>query len=90
MVLPCRDFCIEFTENCQEYIPNEIKAQLDCDKLATEADGPSACISKPGKSIETLREALLANSFFALNSVLNKQNVLFLLKSIKFMQIYHT
>ena len=48
MVLPCRDFCIEFTENCEAYIPNDIKAQLDCDKLATEADGPGACISKPG------------------------------------------
>lgn len=60
MVLPCRDFCIEFTENCQEYIPNEIKAQLDCDKLATEADGPSACISKPG-CVAELRNAAKTN-----------------------------
>ena len=40
---------IEFTENCQEFIPNDIKTKLDCDKLATEADGPGACISKPGE-----------------------------------------
>ena len=48
-------------------------------------------IKKSWQSIETLTEALqkwmprfLANSFLALNSVLKKHNVLFLLKSIKF------
>ena len=42
------------------------------------------------KSTSELHVWFLANSFLTLNSVLNKENVLFLFKSIKFKQMYQT
>ena len=55
-ILPCRDFCLEFMESCQELLPQPIKDALDCEKLATESDGPGSCISKPG-CVAELRNA---------------------------------
>ena len=48
MVLPCRDFCFEFMESCAHVLPVELRDRIQCRALATEADGPGACISKPG------------------------------------------
>ncbi len=48
MVLPCRDFCFEFLQSCSNILPGELKDRIKCSALATEADGPGACISKPG------------------------------------------
>ena len=48
VVLPCRDFCKEFMEDCDKEIPAELKKLLNCDRFLTESDGPGACISKPG------------------------------------------
>lgn len=53
-VLPCREFCAEFTENCAEFIPHHLK--IDCDKFKTESEGPGSCISKPG-CVAELRNA---------------------------------
>ena len=49
MVLPCRDFCFEFLQSCGNILPGELKDRIRCGALATEADGPGSCISKPGK-----------------------------------------
>lgn len=49
LVLPCRDFCVEFLDRCGNILPGELRERIKCDVLATEADGPGACISKPGK-----------------------------------------
>ena len=48
MVLPCRDFCSEFMQSCAHVLPVELRDRIECQVLATEADGPGACISKPG------------------------------------------
>lgn len=48
MVLPCRDFCSEFMASCANVLPGELRDRIKCSVLATEADGPGACISKPG------------------------------------------
>lgn len=50
MILPCRDFCLEFMEDCGNILPGDLRDRIQCDALATESDGPGACISKPGKS----------------------------------------
>ena len=49
MVLPCKDFCVEFMESCADALPDELRGRINCEEFATEADGPGACISKPGK-----------------------------------------
>ena len=64
IVRPCAAFCHEFMEACevrpaavwsglittvvQGYIPAGLLDGLRCAALPTEADGPGACISKPG------------------------------------------
>ena len=48
LVLPCRDFCVEFLGKCADVLPGDLRDRIVCDSLATEADGPGACISKPG------------------------------------------
>ncbi|TRY68657.1 hypothetical protein TCAL_02473 [Tigriopus californicus] len=48
MILPCRDFCLEFMEDCGNILPGDLRDRIQCDALATESDGPGACISKPG------------------------------------------
>ena len=48
MVLPCRDFCFEFMQSCGNVLPGELRDRIKCSNLATEADGPGSCISKPG------------------------------------------
>ena len=46
---PLRDFCLEFLDSCGNVLPVELRRRIDCDRMATEADGPGACISKPGR-----------------------------------------
>ena len=48
-MLPCRDFCVEFLENCGNTLPGDLRDRIRCDVFSTEADGPGACISKPGE-----------------------------------------
>ena len=48
VVPPCSAFCSEFLAACDGYIPGGLLDSVRCDKLPTEADGPGACISKPG------------------------------------------
>ena len=48
MILPCRDFCTEFMNSCANVLPGDLRDRMKCSGLATEADGPGACISKPG------------------------------------------
>ena len=48
VVSPCSAFCSEFLAACDGYIPGGLLASVRCDQLPTEADGPGACISKPG------------------------------------------
>ena len=55
MVQPCKMFCQEFLTSCEGYIPSGLLASLHCSSLPTEADGPGACISKPG-CVDALRE----------------------------------
>ena len=49
MVLPCKDFCMEFMDKCGNIMPTDLADRINCDDLATESDGPGTCISKPGK-----------------------------------------
>ena len=35
-------------ESCAHVLPVELRDRIQCRALATEADGPGACISKPG------------------------------------------
>ena len=56
MILPCRDFCTEFLDDCGNILPGELKERIRCDDLATEADGPGSCISKPGMKGLTPRQ----------------------------------
>ena len=53
-VLPCRDFCAEFLDACGNVLPADLRDRIHCDGLATEADGPGACISKPGTREKSL------------------------------------
>ena len=53
MVPPCSAFCSEFLAACDGYIPGGLLDSVRCDKLPTEADGPGACISKPGDTSDT-------------------------------------
>lgn len=55
-VLPCRDFCLEFVDSCKDLLPQDLKHRLNCEKFATESDGPGTCISKPG-CVAELRNA---------------------------------
>ena len=48
MILPCQDFCNEFMNSCANILPGELRDRIKCSVLKTEADGPGACISKPG------------------------------------------
>ena len=48
-MLPCRDFCVEFLDNCGNTLPGDLRDRIRCDVFKTEADGPGACISKPGE-----------------------------------------
>jgi len=48
IVKPCVMFCQEFMNACEGYIPKGLLDNLKCNTLPTEADGPGACISKPG------------------------------------------
>jgi len=48
IVKPCVMFCQEFMNACEGYIPKGLLDNLKCKTLPTEADGPGACISKPG------------------------------------------
>ena len=50
LVLPCRDFCVEFLDNCGNTLPGDLRDRIRCDVFKTEADGPGACISKPGEA----------------------------------------
>ena len=50
LVLPCRDFCVEFLDNCGNTLPGDLRDRISCDVFKTEADGPGACISKPGET----------------------------------------
>ena len=58
MILPCRDFCTEFLDDCGNILPGELKERIRCDDLAAEADGPGSCISKPGMKGLTPRQTL--------------------------------
>ena len=49
VVSPCSAFCSEFLDACDGYIPRGLLDTVRCDQLPTEADGPGACISKPGR-----------------------------------------
>ena len=49
-MLPCRDFCVEFLDNCGNTLPGDLRDRIRCDVFKTEADGPGACISKPGEA----------------------------------------
>ena len=51
IVAPCSAFCSEFLQSCEGYIPAGLLDSIRCDKLPTEADGPGACISKPGENL---------------------------------------
>ena len=51
IVFPCSSFCSEFMSACDGYIPGDLLDSVQCDLLPTEADGPGACISKPGKDL---------------------------------------
>ena len=53
VVPPCSAFCSEFLAACDGYIPGGLLDSVRCDKLPTEADGPGACISKPGDTSDT-------------------------------------
>ena len=35
-------------ESCAHVLPVELRDRIQCRALATEADGPGACISRPG------------------------------------------
>lgn len=48
IILPCQDFCSEFMNSCANVLPGELRDRIKCSVLKTEADGPGACISKPG------------------------------------------
>merc|ERR1719150_2381405 len=48
VVSPCSAFCSEFMAACDGYIPAHLLDSVRCHALPTEADGPGACISKPG------------------------------------------
>jgi len=48
IVKPCVVFCQEFMRSCDGFIPKGLLDNLNCNELPTEADGPGACISKPG------------------------------------------
>ena len=50
IVLPCREFCNEFLEQCVSEMEGfeNLKKLINCDNYLTESDGPGACISKPG------------------------------------------
>ena len=48
MILPCQDFCTEFMNSCANVLPGDLRDRIKCSVLATEADGPGSCISKPG------------------------------------------
>jgi len=48
IVKPCVVFCQEFMTACDGFIPKGLLDNLKCNSLPTEADGPGACISKPG------------------------------------------
>ena len=50
-VLPCRDFCGEFMESCGNILPKNLREQIQCEAMATESDGPGACISTPSMRI---------------------------------------
>ena len=49
IVAPCSAFCSEFKTACDGYIPAGLLSNIHCHQLPSEADGPGACISKPGK-----------------------------------------
>ncbi len=51
MVLPCREFCLDFMDKCGNILPSDLSSRIQCHKFATEADGPGECISKPGETI---------------------------------------
>ena len=34
--------------SCANVLPGDLRDRMKCSGLATEADGPGACISKPG------------------------------------------
>jgi len=55
IVPPCSVFCSEFMSACNGYIPAGLLDHIKCETLPTEADGPGACISKPGcvKELQT-------------------------------------
>ena len=53
VVSPCSAFCSEFMAACDGYIPAHLLDTLRCHALPTEADGPGACISKPGNILPT-------------------------------------
>ena len=48
MILPCQDFCTEFMNSCANVLPGDLRDRMKCSVLATESEGPGACISKPG------------------------------------------
>jgi len=54
MVKPCQQFCMEFLSSCKAHLPVGLLGSLQCASLPTEADGPGACISKPG-CVEDMR-----------------------------------
>ena len=64
-------------ESCAHVLPVELRDRIQCRALATEADGPGACISKPG---------MVICSFHVNKKYNNKQLVwLDLFRLIKFM-----
>jgi len=56
IVPPCQAFCQEFLDSCGDKLPSNIGDHLDCNILPNEADGPGACISKPG-CVDNLRNS---------------------------------
>ena len=50
MILPCQDFCTEFMNSCANVLPGDLRDRMKCSVLATESEGPGACISKPGNT----------------------------------------
>ena len=48
IVLPCREFCLDFINECGNILSRDLLERLDCQRFGSESDGPGGCISKPG------------------------------------------
>ena len=60
-------------ESCAHVLPVELRDRIQCRALATEADGPGACISKPG---------IVITYFCVLPNILARLDLFRLIKSM--------